>query len=566
MSKKRENIIPNTKDWPIYKVYSNRDGLVKEMNEYVFQRLVNHFSDLDSILSKTVYLEKQRVKKDPWKVDPADDKSYWYNIGKELKESGIKEDKVEIHRQILKRIINRYNEEIVGTFNEKTYRFSKKFVAGIFRRLLNTASGRNHRRFWGNKKQLFDKIKVTGHSETVRSLFEQGTVVVVPTHFSNLDSIMIGWALDEIVGLPAFAFGAGLNLFDVELVGYFINRLGAYRVDRRKKNPIYLQCLKAMTTLSLNKGLNNIFFPGGTRSRSGAIEDHLKLGLLGSVVESQRMTLEQGKKEKIFIVPLVVGYHFVLEAKHLIDQQLQKEGKEKYIRTKDQYKSYRKLFKFVWSLFSKKSEIVLSFGEPLDVLGNKVNENGESRDERGDIIDISDYFKSEGQIVSNRQRETVYTKLLGEHIVHSYQKNNVVLTSHLVAFIAFNYFRNQFSDLEFYTFLNLGVEELSLEKNILVELVDIYKSKLQTMSDLDKLKLSDQIHLSAEEIIDDGVENLGIYHAEKPLYIKKDDHLGTMDLKLLYFYHNRLINYDLESIISWPTLENPQIEYENVDF
>ena len=32
--------------------------------------------------------------------------------------------------------------------------------------------------------------------------------------------------------------------------------------------------------ISLIEGINHIFFPGGTRSRSGAIEDKLKLGLL----------------------------------------------------------------------------------------------------------------------------------------------------------------------------------------------------------------------------------------------------------------------------------------------
>ncbi len=552
--------------WPIKRVHDKREQLVHEMNEFVYSRLTNHFSDLEGILSKTVYLEKQRVKKDPWKVDPADDKTYWKSLAKEIKDASLQENSQEIYQQILRRIINRYNEEIVGTFNLKTYNFTKKFVAAIFRRLLNTASGRNHRRFWGNKRQLFEKVKATGHVETIRSLFDKGTVVVVPTHFSNLDSIMIGWSLDEIVGLPPFAFGAGLNLFDVELVGYFINRLGAYKVDRRKKNPIYLQCLKAMTTLSLNKGLNNIFFPGGTRSRSGALETTLKLGLLGSVVESQRMTLEEGKSNKIFIVPLVVGYHFVLEGKYLIDQQLSRDGKEKYIRSKDQYTSYRKLFKFIWSLFSKKSEIILSFGEPLDVLGNRVNEKGQSYDERGDIIHIDDYFKSEGVIAANRQRESVYTKLLGDHIVKSYFRNNVVLTSHLVAFVGFNYFRNLHSDLEFYNFLNVSTEELSVEKDKFIEILDVYRSKLHSMRDLDRLKLTPELDLPAEEILMDGLSNLGIYHAEKPLFLNKNGRILTENLKLLLFYHNRLINYQLEDLINWPSSSTSPIEYENIEF
>jgi len=108
--------------------------------------------------------------------------------------------------------------------------------------------------------------------------------------------MVIGYAMHAAVGIPAFSFGAGLNLFDNEIVGYFINRLGAYRVDRRKKNPIYLECLTSMAAYSIQKGINNLFFPGGTRSRNGGMEDRLKLGLLGSSIEAQRNMVIDGQK------------------------------------------------------------------------------------------------------------------------------------------------------------------------------------------------------------------------------------------------------------------------------
>ncbi|MBK7635043.1 MAG: 1-acyl-sn-glycerol-3-phosphate acyltransferase [Saprospiraceae bacterium] len=83
----------------------------------------------------------------------------------------------------------------------------------------------------------------------------------MPTHYSNLDSIMIGYAIDSNVGLPSFSYGAGLNLFNVEIVGYFINRLGAFKVDRRKKNPIYLEMSEIYGSYSIIKGVNCLFFP-----------------------------------------------------------------------------------------------------------------------------------------------------------------------------------------------------------------------------------------------------------------------------------------------------------------
>lgn len=99
-----------------------------------------------------------------------------------------------------------------------------------------------------------------GDIDHVRSLAQKGTLIIVPTHFSNLDSILIGYVLDAVTGLPAFSYGAGLNLYNTGYTAYFMNRLGAYRVDRRKKNKIYLETLKSMSSLSIQRGTNSIFF------------------------------------------------------------------------------------------------------------------------------------------------------------------------------------------------------------------------------------------------------------------------------------------------------------------
>jgi len=262
LKKTVEHIIPNIEDWPISQFGEKRGDFVADLNAFVLKEIVeNHGSDLEPLLAKTIYLEKRRSKNNKWKVDPEDEERYWSSLGSELNDitqSGGDQAK---YKDLLKRVINRYDEEIVGTFKPKTFKFTYKILNVIFKRLLNTAAGRNHRRLWGNKHQLVEKVKVYGEIDKLKSLFDKGTVVIVPTHFSNLDSMVIGYAMHAAVGIPAFSFGAGLNLFDNEIVGYFINRLGAYRVDRRKKNPIYLECLTSMAAYSIQKGINNLFFP-----------------------------------------------------------------------------------------------------------------------------------------------------------------------------------------------------------------------------------------------------------------------------------------------------------------
>ena len=87
-------------------------------------------------------------------------------------------------------------------------------------------------------RRMHVRLIVAGKTDSIRTLIKDHTVVVVPTHFSNLDSILIGYAMDAMMGLPSFSYGAGLNLYNTGYTAYFMNRLGAYRVDRRKKNPI----------------------------------------------------------------------------------------------------------------------------------------------------------------------------------------------------------------------------------------------------------------------------------------------------------------------------------------
>jgi glycerol-3-phosphate O-acyltransferase len=70
------------------------------------------------------------------------------------------------------------------------------------------------------------------------------------------------------------------------------------------------------------------------------IEQNLKLGLLSTSVEAQRSNYlkeNSGQTTKIFIVPVVLNYHFVLEAPILIHQFLEQQGQERYYVESDEF-------------------------------------------------------------------------------------------------------------------------------------------------------------------------------------------------------------------------------------
>ncbi len=540
-------------DWPINKLSEDRKRFIEEIDAFTVERLLEENPKLYDLIANTIYQERIRIKETPWKVDPPNEKNFWNRIRKGLVSTdGMTKEKAKAEqKELLQRIVHRYSEEIVGTFNKSTFLFARWFLTRFFNRLLNAAAERWWRML-GSRYHLHDRIRVFGEIETVRELFGKGVVVVVPTHFSNLDSILIGFAMDSVMGLPSFSYGAGLNLYNSGLPAFFMNRLGAYRVDRRKRNAIYLETLKAMSNLSIQRGTNSLFFPGGTRSRSGSIEGKLKMGLLGTAVEAQRTMCQKGEKQKVFVVPLVLSYHFVLEAPFLIQSHLQITGKEQYMKGASEGTSLREWFGFVWRFFSRKSEIVLSFGKPMDVLGNFVNAEGNSFDKHGNPLSISDYFTTETGIINeDLQREAEYTKLLSEKIVDRFYKENIVLNSHLVAFTAFNILKQNNEDLDLYALLRLPADDYVFPIEDFTQAVADVQKALIELADKGRLRLSDAVLGDPALIIKEGVRNLSGYHVRKPLTFNKKGDLESDDFSTLFYYHNRLENFGLTKRVRW---------------
>ena len=544
-------ILPDINDWPIFKLSEDRKRFTEDLEHFTLDKMEHfHKENLTDLLAETIYLEKIRIKEEPWKVDPPNERQFWSRIKKRLVKYSVDKDEsisAQNNTYLLKQIIHRYALEIVGTFKINTFLFARKFLTWFFNQLLQAS-------FWkirltGGKKRLVQKLLVKGDIDHVRSLAQKGTLIIVPTHFSNLDSILIGYVLDAVTGLPAFSYGAGLNLYNTGYTAYFMNRLGAYRVDRRKKNKIYLETLKSMSSLSIQRGTNSIFFPGGTRSRSGAIENKLKMGLLGTVVEAQRAMIQRNENTKIYIVPLILSYHFVLDGQSLIDQYLKQQGKSRYFKEGKDYSGITGIVRFIWKILSEGNEITLSFGKALDVIGNPVDLEGNSKDKYGNTINMADYFVSEGVVNVDVQRETEYTGLLAENIIKRFHSDNIVLSSHLLAFAAFEILCNENPKLDLFGILRLPTDDYIFDYNVLSATVNQLQKTLIIYAEKEKLILSPEIKSSIDELIADGIKHLGTFHIKKPLKKNTSGEVISENFYLLYFYHNRLTGYGLEKWI-----------------
>ncbi len=548
-------ILPTRSEWPVVQLSKNRKEFVSNViDETISKLLHNGLGDQQLVeeLEMTLYLENNRIRRNPWKVDPEDEEEFWADIKTQLlnlnpiiSDTGDREI-----AEMIESIVTRYAEEIAGNFKQSRYRMARTIITFGFARLLNAARLKGPRALFSAQLDLQDKIQVNGEIDQLRSLAKIGTVVMVPTHFSNLDSALIGWVI-QYLGLPAFIYGAGLNLFNIGIFAYFMNSLGAYKVDRRKKNLMYLETLKTYSTEALNYGCHSLFFPGGTRSRSGRIEEKLKLGLLSTTIEAQRCNYLQHATEatKIFVVPVVLNYHFVLEAPILIHQFLEQQGQERYYVESDEKINSYKILKFLVKFFTKGSDISVTIGKAMDAVGNYVDQQGNSVDLKGRAIDTSDYFKSFGAINKDPQRDMEYTNMLAERITGEFHRTNRVFSSHLVAFVAFRMFRQRHSKLDIFDFLRIPSEEMSLDYQAFLDQFKHIREKVFELKAVGALQTAFHLEGPIEQVISHGLDNVGLYHAKRPLIKDKQGKIVSQDLYTLYYYHNRMHGYDLEQYL-----------------
>jgi glycerol-3-phosphate O-acyltransferase len=503
------------------------------------------------LLEETLYQEKIRTRKvrSNWVTSPYlasrndRDRKFISEIQGRMKSCIGLED----HRDLLLRFSDHFATEICGNFEPKMYDFAIRMVPWMFSWLLNAASLQRILPF-GMSESLQSRLRVVGEVEHLQRLSKKGTILLVPTHLSNIDSLLVGYVI-HLMSLPPFAYGAGLNLFSNPLLSFSMSRLGAYTVDRQKSSSLYKGALKNYSTSILKRGIHSIFFPAGGRVRSGAIESHLKLGLLGTALQAQLERYQENHPSPdIYVVPMVMNYPFVFEASSLIEDYLAASGKHRFTANDGgEAVPFVNILRFFWKLFSTRSEMWVRVGRPLDVFGNFVDENGISLGPNGTTINPKRFFMTRGEVKAVPQRDREYTQLLGQRISERYHAENVVLSSHLVAYSLFSALRKQYPSLDLFRFLTLSRAQRAIPSERFFEEAESCFKMVKKAADGGRLFLSNALHCGDVRIwVEDGVRQLGLFHDAKVVKVE-DGAYSTEDMSLLYYYRNRLTGYGFGS-------------------
>ncbi len=415
---------------PIFTFNQSKDDIVEE----VVARACDAMPDPRLALSEAAFLEVKRQQSAG--TDDVVPLGEWRLLARSLARMS---DTDCIWR--LREIVTRYARDVAGNFDPRVYKFASRTIAPLIGLLMSPMQTMRHLGSAFDLRALDGRVVVHGPIGAIRSLTEKGTVIYVPTHLSNLDSVVFGFALER-VGLSPATYGAGKNLFTNPALSFFMHNLGAYRIDRRLKHGMYKEVLKAYSCVILERGYHSLFFPGGTRSRSGAVERKLKLGLAGTGVEAMARTAARGQMRKVFFVPATINYLLTLEAETLIGDFLQEEGKHRYIIEDDESAKPGRIAAFMRKLLGLDAGCVVRFSQPLDCFGNRVDEEGISYDARGHAVSPLSYLTDgEGRVCHDPARDAQYTRELSESIVDAYSRDTVALATHLVASAAFEKLR-----------------------------------------------------------------------------------------------------------------------------
>jgi glycerol-3-phosphate O-acyltransferase len=528
-------------DAPIFGFNDARADIVRT----VVDRVVRSQKDALLALNDAAYHETKRLE---GSKRPADVKELgeWQRLARSIGRASEVE-----RRDKLRELAKRYGWDVAGNFDPRVFKLSTRLMPGIVTSLLaprKLAGFVQHPRELLQLDALQDKVLVEGPIADLQKLVRLGTAIYVPTHLSNMDSIVFGYALER-AGLPPATYGAGKNLFTNPILSFFMHNLGAYRVDRRIKHALYKDVLKAYSCVLLEQGYHSLFFPGGTRSRSGGVERKLKLGLAGTAVEAFTRTVQSGKPRRIFFVPATINYLITLEAETLIADYLSEAGKGRYIIEDDESSRLGRVAAFVRKLLGMNGSVVIRFGQPVDPFGNRVDAEGRSYDRRGREVDPASYLRdAKGDVVHDAVRDAQYTRELGEEICAAYAKQTIVMATHVVAAACFARLRDASPAGDLFTVLRQ--RDTVVPRDELAAEVVRLRDKLLALEKRGEIVVGEDVRrASGGDVVERALRAFAGYHSS-PVIAPRSDGIALCDTNLLFYYQNRLAAHGM----AWDTI------------
>jgi len=188
--------------------------------------------------------------------------------------------------------------------------------------------------------------------ERIYALAQRHPVVFLPSHKSNLDHLVLQYALHENGHPPNHtAGGINMNFFPV---GPLVRRSGVFFIRRTfKDNRVYKLVLGHYIDYLVEKRFPLEWYLEGGRSRSGKLLPP-RFGLLANVVDAWR----RGKADDVILVPVAIAYDQIQDVRAYTAEQ---RGVRK------ERESFGWFVRVVRGLRQPFGDVHIRFGEPVSL-------------------------------------------------------------------------------------------------------------------------------------------------------------------------------------------------------
>jgi glycerol-3-phosphate O-acyltransferase len=527
---------PQPDDPPIFWFNDEREDIVREVARRVVAHHATDRHHMELALNEVAYQESERLARQK-DEEAREHLGYWRGLLRRVARM-TDEDK----RRTLDEICDRMARDVAGSFDPRVYKLAENVIPRLITAVMNPSA--LAREIFTPHSSIGNLLQIDGPIEKLRRLAKRGTLVFVPTHSSNLDSIVLGYALQR-ADLPPVVYGAGKNLFTNPIVSFFMHNLGAYRVDRRVKSALYKDVLKMYSCVMIERGYHSLFFPGGTRSRSNIVEQKLKLGLAGTALEAFAQNQVRGVNRPVYFVPATINYALSLEGETLIEDHLKEKGKARYIIEDDEFSRVDRWVAFFRKLTALESACIIRFSEPIDPFGNPIDEEGGSLTPQGKTIDPGSYVRRSGVPSVDVARDMAYTQELGEVIVEAYHRDTVIMSTHLVAHVLFRRLVKATPGVDvFVRVRHRG--DVSMPRDELVREVSDARDALLALERRGRVHASPLLHEeSAEHIVERALAAFKGYH-DRIAALDVGAEVTAEDPTLLLYYQNRVVPWAID--------------------
>src|SRR5690554_5027451 len=201
---------------PLFRLATERSQLVAEVSRRAFNDFVRASRDargagIEYVLNDAAYQEIARMQQERGGEEEVRSIAWWRTMSRRL--ATMPEPK---KREILWKLVESYADDLAGRFNPLVYKMatgalpiglSFLFKAQDLPRVATVPTRMGElRETLSHVRDLTQRVVLQGDVATLRVLAKKGTLVFVPTHSSNMDSILVRWALYE-AGLPPVTYG-----------------------------------------------------------------------------------------------------------------------------------------------------------------------------------------------------------------------------------------------------------------------------------------------------------------------------------------------------------------------